>query len=191
MTVATNDGGTPPTKHTARWVGIGVLVVAAGLIAVLATRPPATVAELHSPLVGKLTPSIGGPTLSSVRFGLPRAPGKFIVVNFFASWCPPCQTEGPDLVRFQFEHQQAGDASMVSVVFEDSLGAARAYQAQLGATWPTLSDPGGKLALSFGVRAPPSTFVIAPDGRVVRYLVAPVTSAALDKIIAEAKATKA
>jgi len=191
VTPGTKDEGDPPTGRTARWVGIGVLVVAAGLIAVLATRPPAAVSEVQSPLLGKLTPSIMGATVSGVRYELPRAPGKFVVVNFFASWCPPCQTEGPELVKFQFEHQASGDATMVSVVFEDSLGAARTYQSRLGATWPTLADPGGRVALSFGVRAPPSTFVIAPDGRVVRYLVAPVTAADLDKVIAQARATGA
>jgi cytochrome c biogenesis protein CcmG/thiol:disulfide interchange protein DsbE len=180
-----------PVRHTARWVGLAVLVIAAGLIAVLATRPPATASEVFSPLVGKAAPPVSGPTVDGTRFTLARPPGKFVVLNFFASWCEPCQTEGPELVKFQFEHQRSGDASMVSVVLEDTVGAARTYQAQLGATWPTLADPGSKLALAFGVRAPPSTFLIAPDGRVVAFFVAPVTAADLDQLIAKAKATGA
>jgi cytochrome c biogenesis protein CcmG/thiol:disulfide interchange protein DsbE len=178
-------------RHTARWVALAVLVVVAGLVAVLATRPPATVAEIQSPLVGRPAPPVTGTTLDGAPYALADPPGRYTVVNFFASWCEPCQTEGPALVQFQFEHQRAGDASMVSVVFDDSDGAARQYQASLGATWPSLADPGGRLALSFGVRAPPSTFVIAPDGRVVAYVVAPVTAADLDHIIARARASGA
>ncbi len=183
----------PPirTRHTARWVALAVLVIAAGLVAVLATRPPASVSEVASPLVGRPAPPIAGVTVTGARFHLPSAPGHFVVLNFFASWCEPCQTEGPDLATFEFEHHRSGDASMLSVVFDDSSSQAALYQAQLGATWPTLVDPGGRLALSFGVRAPPSTFVIAPDGRVVAFIIAPVTAADLDKIIAEAKATGA
>lgn len=180
-----------PRHHTARWVGLTVLVVAAGLIAVLATRPPAAVVQVQSPLVGKLAPTIHGTTVTGPAFVLPRPSGSFVVVNFFASWCTPCQTEGPELVKFAFQHSQSGDARMISVVFEDAPSTARSYQAQLGATWPTLADPRGNLALSFGVRAPPSTFLIAPDGRVVAYIVAPVTAADLDQLIARAKATSA
>ena len=113
------------------------------------------------------------------------------MVSFFASWCEQCQSEGPELVKFQFEHQQSGDATMLSVMFSDSPDDARASQAQLGATWPTLADSGGTIALDFGVRELPSTFVIAPDGRVAAYIVAPVTAADLDQVIAQAKATHA
>lgn len=190
-TPGTGNGLPARRRHTARWAAVGVLVIGIGLIAVLATRPPASVSEIDSPLVGKVAPPLSGVAVDGRHFTLPRAPGHFVVVNFFASWCTPCQTEGPDLVQFQFEHHRSGDASMLSVVFDDTPSAAASYQSQLGATWPTLTDPGGTLALSFGVRAPPSTFVIAPDGRVVAFVVAPVTAADLDKIIAEAKDTGA
>lgn len=191
MTAATAPEPPVRVTHTARWAAVAVLVITAGLIAVLATRPPATATEVQSPLVGHTTPPIKGVTVDGAAYDLPRAPGRYVVVNYFASWCTPCQQEGPSFVQFQFEHHAAGDASMLSVVFDDTVNAARAYQQSLGATWPTLADAGGGLALSFGVRAPPSTFVVAPDGRVVAYVVAPVTAADLDKIIAEAKATHA
>ncbi len=178
-------------RHTARWIAVGVLVAAAGLIAVLATRPPASVVEVQSPLVGQVAPPVEGTTVDGHAFTLSRDPGVYTVVNFFASWCGPCQQEGPELVKFAFEHQQPGDARLVGVVFDDTTSAARSYQATLGATWPTLADPGGTIALSFGVRAPPSTFLIAPDGRVVAYVVAPVTAADLNGLIARARASGA
>ena len=178
----------PPRRRTARWAALATLVVVAGLIAVLATRPPAAVTEVRSPLVGQTAPPVQGTTVHGLPFALPRPPGSWVVLNFFASWCQPCQEEGPELVRFAFQHAQKGDAQVVGVVFDDTVAAARAYQDQLGAGWPTLADPGGALALSYGVRAPPSTFLIAPDGRVVAYIVAPVTARGLDALIARARA---
>ncbi len=177
--------------HRARWIAVGTLVITAGLVAVLATRPSATVAALQSPLVGHQAPPVSGVTVDGGSFVLPRAPGRFIVLNFFASWCTPCQEEGPELVKFEFEHQASGTASVVSVVFSDTVSAARAYQQTLGATWPTLADPGGTLALNYGVSHPPSTYLIAPDGRLVAYLTGPVTASGLNRLIAAAQASHA
>ena len=95
-----------PTRHTARWVGIGMLVIIAGLIAALATRPPASVDEVQNPVVGKIAPAMSGQTISGTHYALPDPPKKFVVVSFFASWCEQCQTEGPELVKFQFAHKQ-------------------------------------------------------------------------------------
>jgi cytochrome c biogenesis protein CcmG/thiol:disulfide interchange protein DsbE len=175
-------------RHTARWVGIIVLVVAAGLVALLATRPSAQTTEAQSPLLGHMAPPIAGATLSGGNFRLPRAPGHYVVVNFFASWCIPCQEEGPELVAFQFRHQQRGDASVVSVMFQDTAGLALPYQQKLGVTWPTMADPNQAMALSYGVREDPTSFVIAPGGRVVASILGGVTANGLDRIIARAEA---
>jgi len=190
-TDARHRAAEPPTpaRHTARWVAVAVLVIATGLIAVLATRPPAATVEAKSPLLGHPAPPVGGVTVDGTRFHLPSAPGHYVVLNFFASWCAPCQIETPDLVAFEFQHRTAGDASVVSVVFNDTASAARQYQAKVGVTWPTLADANGALALSFGVRENPTSYVIAPDGRVVAAVLGGATAAGLDRIIARAEAS--
>jgi cytochrome c biogenesis protein CcmG/thiol:disulfide interchange protein DsbE len=178
-----------PDRHTARWVGVFVLVIAAGLIAVLATRPSAQTVEAQNPLDGHLAPPIAGPTVDGTHYQLPRAPGHYVVVNFFASWCVPCQEEGPELVAFEFQHRADAGASVVSVVFDDSTSAARSYQATLGATWPTMTDPGGSIALAYGVREDPTSFLIAPNGRVVASISGGATAKGLDALIARSEAS--
>jgi cytochrome c biogenesis protein CcmG/thiol:disulfide interchange protein DsbE len=180
----------PPTRgrHTARWVGVVVLVVAAGLIAVLATRPSATTVEAQSPLVGKMAPPVGGVTVAGTHFELPRAPGHYVVVNFFASWCVPCQLEGPELVTFEFQHRSSSSPSVVSVVFQDTTSSALAYQRKIGVTWPTMADPNNAIALAYGVREDPTSFLIAPDGRVVASIVGGVTAKGLNALVARSEA---
>ncbi len=200
MTVGTEvdvptETTSPPTaasgRHAARWVAVFVLLISAGLVAVLATRPSAQTVEARNPLVDThaIAPPIAGATVDGTSYRLPRVPGHYVVLNFFASWCIPCQQEGPELVAFQFQHRSIGDASVISVVFQDTLSDARAYQHRLGVTWPTLADNDGGLALAYGVRSDPTSFLIAPDGRVVASVTGGATEKGLDQLVARAKAS--
>ncbi len=174
--------------HTTRWIAVSVLVVMAALIALLATRPPAAATEVYTPLLGRPAPGITGTTLAGGPFRLAAYRGRWVVLNFFASWCPPCQDEEPDLVTFAFQHRAPGDAALISVVYDDTTAAARAFEKSAGATWPTVVDPGGQIALRYGVRGPPETFLISPSGTVVAHLDSAVTVNDLDEQIADARA---
>jgi cytochrome c biogenesis protein CcmG/thiol:disulfide interchange protein DsbE len=177
---AADPGVTTHRRHTAKWVAGVTLVIGAALVALLATRPPQTVTEVDTPLVGQSAPAITGPTLNGGSFSLSAWRGRWVFVNFFASWCPPCQQEQPELVAFAYAHRSPGDAALVGVVFDDSAATARSFMRSTGATWPAVLDSGGQIALDYGVRGPPETFIVSPDGTVVAHFDGPMTNASLD-----------
>jgi cytochrome c biogenesis protein CcmG/thiol:disulfide interchange protein DsbE len=178
-----------PRRRVALFGAGGVAVLAVVLVVVLATRPPAVDTQANSPLVGRAAPPIAGASLDGGGpVDLAAWRGRFVVVNFFASWCPPCRTEAPELVQFTYEHKAAADASVLGVVFEDTASAGAAFARSTGATWPVVADPAGQVALDYGVRAPPESFLVAPDGRVVARIVGGVTVSGLDQLLARARA---
>lgn len=165
---------------------IGAL--AAILVVVLARAPAASQLEAQSPLLGRPAPEIAGPALDGPAFSLAGLAGHFVVVDFLASWCPACRQEQPQLDRFVAEHASEPDgARLVGVVFDDSPAAVRSF---LGGEWgrfPVLADPGGGIALDYGVRNPPEKYLIDPEGTVVAKIIGPTTAATLDRFVHQAE----
>jgi cytochrome c biogenesis protein CcmG, thiol:disulfide interchange protein DsbE len=179
-------GGRPAhRRHPARWIATILALVSALVIYALAVAPPSTQVEVQSPLLGHPAPAVTGQNIVRGVFDLRSLRGHFVVIDFFASWCVPCQTEQPQLVKFAQE-QKLG-ALLVGVIFEDTVPAARTLLGPWIGLYPVVSDPGGRIALNFGVRNPPSKYVVDPSGRVVAKLIGPVTAAELDAIIVRAK----
>lgn len=176
-------------RHVARWTAAGLLVLLVVVSVVLATRPSFEATRANSPLDGKRAPAFSAMSFEGRRVSLAQYRGHYVFVNFFASWCGPCQQEAPDLVKFQFDQSRLPDgAAVVSIDFTDTNSGARRFIATYGTTWPSLQDPGGTIAFDYGVESPPTTFLITPSGMVFGDLVGPVTAGNLTSMLAEARA---
>jgi cytochrome c biogenesis protein CcmG/thiol:disulfide interchange protein DsbE len=161
-----------------------VLVVIGFVVVVLATREPAANRVVESPLVGRLAPALVGTTMDGDRYDLATERGGFTLVNFFATWCVPCQREHDDLARFDRRHRAAGDGGVVTVVFDDSTDNARDFFAENGGDWPVLVGDPGDIALDFGVAKVPESYLVGPDGVVLAKIIGGVTDEGLEDLLA-------
>jgi cytochrome c biogenesis protein CcmG/thiol:disulfide interchange protein DsbE len=164
----------PPTRRrTALWVAAAVGVLLAFLIGVLATRDSAADKLANSPLLGRAVPAISGTTLDGERLDLASLRGRWVA----------CRQEHPELVAFDTRHRAVGDGQVLGVVFSDKPADVREFFREQGGDWPVLEDPQGQIALEFGVRGPPESFVIDPGGVVVAKITGPATAAGLERIL--------
>jgi thiol-disulfide isomerase/thioredoxin len=130
------------------------------------------------------------PDLDGKVHSLSDYKGKWVIVNYWATWCPPCLEEIPDLVNFHEKHrEQGGDVVVLGVNFEDISEEQLAdfVEGQM-ITYPILrSEPLASTPLG-SVPGLPTTYIIAPDGSPVARQVGPVTGEQLDEYINSKKA---
>jgi cytochrome c biogenesis protein CcmG/thiol:disulfide interchange protein DsbE len=177
--------------RTALVASVVIAVLVALLVVVLATRDSSNERSAENPLVGKIAPTVVGTTIAGEEVSAADLRGRWVVVNFFASWCIPCLEEHPELLAFDAAHRAEGDAVLVGVTFDNKTEDAREFFEEHGGTWPVIDDPENSIGVAFGVAQVPETFVIAPDGTVVGFYGGKVTRAALDELIASYEAAAA
>jgi cytochrome c biogenesis protein CcmG, thiol:disulfide interchange protein DsbE len=174
-------------RHPARVAALGVGVVLAAFVALLVWRigRGAAVEDGSSPLDGRTAPTLVGPTIDGGRYDLGADRGSWVVVNFFATWCPPCIQEHPELVEFERRHAAGGDRRVVSVVFGGAgeTESVRRFFERNGGTWPVVVDPTGRMSVDYAVAKVPESILVSPTGLVLGKIKGGVTADELDRII--------
>jgi cytochrome c biogenesis protein CcmG/thiol:disulfide interchange protein DsbE len=98
--------------------------------------------------------------------------GKVIVLNFWASWCPPCIEETPALIEFQ-QRIAARNAVVLGVSIDEDESAYEKFLVEKHINFPTYRDPSKKIATDFGTSMWPETYVIDRKGVILRKIIGP------------------
>jgi cytochrome c biogenesis protein CcmG, thiol:disulfide interchange protein DsbE len=174
-------------RRTVLWATVGVAVLVAVLIAVIASAQPSSQVSARSPLLGSTAPAISGPGLAGGHYSLAQFHNEWVLVNFMATWCQPCQQEMPQLLEFAKQHAKSADATVLTIAYDPTnVAQLKTYLAARGARWPAVDDPSA--SVSYGVTGLPSSFLVAPDGVVYAYVPGEVQAAALDSWLREGAA---
>lgn len=166
--------------NRARWIALAVGAALIALIVVLALGPGDRL-DQPSDVLGRRVPAVSGTSLTGETYDIDNARGKWVVVNFFATWCPGCVQEHPELVAFDNWGTETGQAEVVSVVFNDPAEAVEAFFDERGGSWPVLDE--SRLPIEFQVSQIPETFLVSPSGQVVQHIQGEVDAASLIAVI--------
>ena len=136
-------------------------------------------------LVGKMVPDLTLPTLADgqrvrIRDAATQGP---MLVNFFASWCAPCEVEHPVLMGLR-----GGKVRVVGIAYKDAPPNSQAFLTRLGDPFAqVLVDRDGRAGIEFGVTGVPETYVIGRDGVVLAKHTGPLTPTEAERLVGLAR----
>jgi len=162
-----------PTPPRPRWGAILVWVAVLGLLAIVGVglirtqQGPAGVGSKPNPFTLR--------AFDGVEYNTAELVGQVVVINFWASWCKPCEQEAAELEQ---AYQQFKDQGVVflGVNYVDTEPEARAYLKRFGITYPNGPDLGTRISQAFRIRGVPETYILGPDGRLAHVKIGPYTS---------------
>jgi peroxiredoxin len=144
--------------------GVAALVLAVGLLWSLRSAAPRAVE------VGERAPGFNLPGLNQANIKLADHRGQVVVVNFWATWCPPCVEETPSLQKFA-EEMSKESVAVIGVSVDQDQTALRQFVAEHQLSFPVALDPDQVLAGRFGTYKFPESYILDRQGRVAEKII--------------------
>ena len=140
---------------------------------------------------GSKVPNFTLTDLSGKNVSLSDYKGKVVVLNFWASWCPPCKAEMPEFNEVDREFKKSGDTVLLAINMTDGRRETKkkveTFISEQKYKMRVLLDSEGKASNLFDIRYLPTTYVIDAEGTVTGQLVGGTTKNAVMKLVKEAK----
>ena len=153
-----------------RWEILMIVSLAAGILWTVASRVPSAVgaplSSAPSPREGFLAPDFTLDTLDGNKITLSELRGKIVVINMWATWCPPCRAETPALEKSYEQYKDSGAVILgVDLTNQDSLSDVKAFVREFSLTYPILLDRDGSVSDTlYQIKGLPSTFFVNREG---------------------------
>ncbi len=129
-----------------------------------------------------LAPDFAVPDLSGQAVRLSAHRGEVVLVNIWATWCPPCREEMPSMERLHQRLKDRGFTLLAVSQDESGVDAVRSFVDQMKVTFPVLIDPQGDVGRKYGVWGFPESFLVDREGHIVERVIGPRDWAAPDQI---------
>jgi cytochrome c biogenesis protein CcmG/thiol:disulfide interchange protein DsbE len=175
MTEGTQKGVNVFSKR----ISVGVLAAWIGIFALLALLAFGLLRSQQGPVtIGEKVPNFTLTTFEGEQISLEQLKGKVVVVNFWASWCKPCEEEAADLEAAWRMYQPRGDVVFLGVDYVDTEPEAMIYLEKFDITYPNGPDLKTKISQAFRIRGVPETYFIDKDGNLASFKISPFVSLA-------------
>ena len=157
-----------------------LLIAGAAWIALSAAAPNAGGTNTSTPLAGFIAPDFTLNTPDGEAYTLSHYRGHAVLVNLWATWCPPCRAEMPAIEKMYQEYKDRGFVVLaVNMTTQDDPFAVVPFTQEHGLTFPILLDETNEVATAYRLRSLPSSFFIAADGFIRQVVIGGPMSEAL------------
>ncbi|MFK2825482.1 redoxin domain-containing protein [Bacillus sp. B190/17] len=190
-----------------KWLGVALLMLLAGIAIVNIVKDRQEITEIENPGMkvvdqevvsgeenglglGSRAPDFTLRTLEGKEVSLSDYQGKKVILNFWATWCPPCKAEMPHMQSFYEKEAEKGNVEILAVnLTSEDRGKEEVakFAEQYGLTFPIPLDEDGTIGQRYQIATIPTTYILNTDGTIHQKIIGPMDEQMMRELVSELK----